>query len=141
MKKFIKLVSLVSAIGFFAVACSAVNATFLASFDQDNGVDDSLEYVIEELQNGTWVEVAVGPTSPISYTRSVPYGSYQVRVYVRIKRSDWARDIENDTSPATSTQLRPGKPSNPKITSNKSVALFQDFKANPHSRLAVTYSR
>lgn len=100
----------------------AASAQFTATFDHPNGVDASLEYVVEVKQpDGSFVEVAKGAGSPIIYTANASWGTYTVRIFTRsLPATAFVRNVAADTSVEASTKLVPGKPTNPKINSNRS---------------------
>ncbi len=118
MKKLLPLLILFAIA--FATPAFAVNATFLVTFDLPAGLtagDPSVEYVVEaKLPNGTFVEVARGPGSPITFTTNAAFGIYSIRVF---SRTTLPRDVPNDTSDEASTPVTPGKPTKPKVTGNR----------------------
>ena len=96
----------------------AANATFAVHFEHTNGVQPTVEYVVEEKQGTTWVEIAKGPKTPIVYTINRAFGTYSIRMFVRT--SNLPRDIPLDTSPVLVFDYRPGPPRKLSIDLTKS---------------------
>lgn len=111
---------------FAAPAHAGIKANFICTFEHP-GVDTSvgspgMEWVVEERQrDGSWLEVAKGPKSPILYERqNVDFGTYTVRVFVRLD-PPIPRDVASDTSlPATETII-PGKPVKPFVKADRGI--------------------
>lgn len=106
-----------------AAASKAAMADFVVSFDPPVPQDPTIEYVVELKQpDGSFIEVAKGPTSPIAYSANASWGTYAVRIFTRtLPTAGFVRNIELDTSVETSTYLVPGKPTNPRVISNRSL--------------------
>jgi hypothetical protein len=119
MKKLL-LLALFAASATFA---SAAQATSTVTFDQTNGVDPQIVYIVEHklTQDGPWVAIAQGAASPIVYDANLSWGSYSIRVVVRVLPLETLpRDESLDTSVVASTYLYPGKPINPAVQTNRS---------------------
>ncbi len=117
MKKFLSALLLASAflLSFAKAATPAANtATFQVEFVPGPVSGD--EFFIEAKQpDGTFIEVAKGPASPIVFTVSgFPLGAYTVRVRTRN-----AADPANTTSAPSDEAfvlITPDKPGKPTIT-------------------------
>ena len=117
------------ALAFAAAPVFAASATFLVTFDPPADAGPEVEYVVEAKQpDGTWVEVAKGDgfatgeavgTLGIKYSANVAFGTYTVRVFTRVKDGTIPREVETDTSNQASTMVRPGKPNNAGVFSNR----------------------
>jgi hypothetical protein len=106
---------------FLVPGARAASAVMTVTFDHSNGVDPSLEYVVEvKLPDGTFLEVAKGPASPLVYSTNAAWGDYRIRLFVRSIPAT-PRNVALDTSPEAVTTLVPGKPNNPTVTSNRSA--------------------
>jgi len=96
----------------------AANATFAVHFEHTNGVQPTVEYVVEEKQGTTWVAIAKGPTTPIVYSINRAFGTYTIRLFVRC--APFARDVAMDTSVEFTFEYRPGPPRKLSIDLTKS---------------------
>ena len=111
-----------------AVVASAAQATFLVTFDPPPEAGPELEYVVEAKVGTTWVEVGRGDgfatgeaigTLGIKFSANVAFGNYTIRVYTRVKDGTIPREENTDTSDPASVMVRPGKPKNAAVFSNR----------------------
>ena len=108
-----RIAALVFIVAFAAtLAFAAVTATVEVTFTHDP-VDPAVTYVVEENRAGVWTEVGSGASSPITYTRSLGYGAYEVRVFWRM--AGVPRDAFPDTSTSAKTVITPATPANPAV--------------------------
>ena len=105
-----------------AASLRAASATATVTFDPGNAPDPLLEYVVEEKAGTAWVEVGKAAASPIVYTRSIPFGNYTLRLFVRGLWAGWVRDVASDTSSEFSTVMKPFPPSNGKVILGKPIS-------------------
>lgn len=109
---------LIKAVIFFNLICTGAwgaNATFIAIFDHQPQTAE-LEYAVEVRQaDGRWVEVAKGPSSPLTFTASnVSFGqNITARVFVRafdVTAKPLPRNQAADTSNEASATVTPAAP-------------------------------